>query len=206
MKLAYDLLLVVASFVGAVSATDFAQDGIETEYTFEQLGYDDTDAHILPDKKSSNLRKLPVGSIVGSDTVTAQNGTRQLVEETDRFIVKYKSKAGRKKILSHAKRVYHDFRTKALVVELPLSKIYSLFQHPGIVNIEDDSFWDEQGFEEETIDPQSERARELAQVLPWGISKVQADQLSSGYAPVRVCIADTGVLKSHPDLPRFLMK
>lgn len=84
--------------------------------------------------------------------------------------------------------------------------VEKLEEHPDIDSYEEDSLYTEQGTldayltEDEVRRQLKSTSRQLNEVVPYGISMTQGDQVTIGYRPVQVCIVDTGVARGHPDL------
>lgn len=89
--------------------------------------------------------------------------------------------------------------------------VEALIKDKDIEAIEKDSLWVEQGvFESYLTEDEVRRSlrggsddkdhRTLAESIPYGITMTQANQVSYGGTKVTVCIVDTGVSISHPDL------
>jgi len=81
--------------------------------------------------------------------------------------------------------VHYEFpRQNAVAATLPKAAIQGLLHNPNVVNIEDDPI-----------------REPYAQTVPYGITMVQADQVSfNGASGQKVCIIDSGYFKSHEDL------
>jgi hypothetical protein len=135
---------------------------------------------------------------------------RELSTGSERVLVQYLNEQGREKALARSSRLYHDFHRKnVLAIEIDKQNLMALSNNPNIVSIEDDGVYEAQGFHERTLADNEHEYRTLQQqqqVTPYGISLVQADRLSIGPHPVKVCITDTGVAKKHPDLTKKRLK
>ena len=85
----------------------------------------------------------------------------------------------------HAKVLMHLESQSASVARLTPAQLKQLKANPAVAYVE--------------LDP---RRYLMAEQVPYGISMVQADQLSdSNIANMKVCIVDTGYDLGHPDLP-----
>ncbi|GKY92203.1 hypothetical protein MPSEU_000191500 [Mayamaea pseudoterrestris] len=133
--------------------------------------------------------------------------SRALQRNTERVLVKYYNEQGKQQVLARSSRMYHQFTKKnVMAVEIDVRNLRKLRRNANIASIEQDRIYEEQGFHEYTLTEEEQSHRKLQQTMPYGISMVQADQLNVGRYPVAVCIADTGVAKKHPDLPKGLLK
>ncbi|GAX11277.1 hypothetical protein FisN_7Lh376 [Fistulifera solaris] len=99
-------------------------------------------------------------------------------------------------------------------VDLEDEAVLLLENRPGIVAIEPDHRWVAQGYFERMVDPSElhkKQGRFLTseqnpeEIIPYGISMVQADQVTMGDTPITVCIVDTGIALEHPDLDASLV-
>ncbi len=76
-------------------------------------------------------------------------------------------------------------RHNALAIEIPSQALKGLKNNPNVVYVEEDL-----------------RRYPMAEVTPYGIGSVQADQAAQpGYGGKTVCIIDSGYDLGHPDLP-----
>lgn len=155
---------------------------------------DDSSGQIdkLGKRKRSSLRKM---------TESANPRTR-----LSRVFVEYTSQEARDHIATLSERVFKSVSTDDyLVVSLNKTLVPKLLQRDDITSIESDYLFYEQGFKDNEVNADDPSTRMLFQKTPYGISMVQADQVDVGKSPVGVCIADTGALAVHPDLPRDIM-
>jgi subtilisin family serine protease len=131
-----------------------------------------------------------------------EQSARELVVSSSRVLIKYSNEQGKLDALDLSTRVYHDFdEGNILAVEVDEAHLAELYNNSDIDSIEEDRFFYEQGFHERDLTEDEHEVRRLQQqVTPYGISMVQADQMVVGPYPVKVCIADTGVARRHPDL------
>ena len=128
---------------------------------------------------------------------------RELSEPSARVLVQYTNHQGKDEALARSSRLYHDFDEQGVVsIEVTEEHLRELSNNPNIASIEEDGIFQEQGYHESDLTMEDPEHRRLAQTTPYGITMVQGDQLNVGKSPVTVCIADTGVASSHPDLPR----
>ncbi|GKY92204.1 hypothetical protein MPSEU_000191600 [Mayamaea pseudoterrestris] len=127
--------------------------------------------------------------------------------KTTRVIVEFANDAGMDHAVRLSTKVYHQsLNRRYLAVEIESSLVQELADNENITNIQSDGFFYEQGYLEKEVSLEEHHDRKLFQTTPYGITMVQADQVDVGQSPVRVCIADTGTLAQHPDLPISLMK
>lgn len=118
-----------------------------------------------------------------------------------RFVVKYRNEEGKAKLLEKSDRnVYHDFaEDNLLVVDLDDDELMDLVLRDDIEDVEEDHVYEELGHFVRELDVTNER--HLAEQTPYGITMVQANQVSFGSNRVKVCVTDTGAARGHPDLP-----
>jgi len=82
------------------------------------------------------------------------------------------------------------------------SIVEQLEEDPNIESYEEDSIYTEQGTLDyyETEDEARRRQLQDGETIPYGIIMTEGDQVTIGASPVTVCIVDTGVARSHPDM------
>ncbi len=80
----------------------------------------------------------------------------------------------------------------ARAVYLPEKVVALLSKHPGVLRIEDDI----------VVEALSHNTTQPAEVLPWGVDRIDADQVwvTTTADTVKVAIIDTGIELSHPIL------
>ena len=137
--------------------------------------------------------------------------SKQTAESKSRFIVRYKTNKGRKMALNLASNVYYQFSHRnAVVVDLNEADLKSLrASKDHVLAVDADTVVEPLFTNRETVDPHNNSDRRLTQTTPYGIPMVQADQVSVQKKKIdrpRVCLVDTGVLYTHPDLPQKLMR
>lgn len=137
---------------------------------------------------------------------TPRNNTK--ADHALRVIVRYKTPRGKAMALELASEVFYQFDERsAVVVNVDEDGLESLMASTqDILAVDGDSPMQQHGLFEQEDQPNSRR--HLTQTTPYGIPMVQADQVSvpSNVAErVSVCLVDTGVLYTHPDLPQSLM-
>jgi serine protease len=117
-----------------------------------------------------------------------------------RVVVRYKNVDGRTALLGKSDRkVYHSFDDEnVIVVDMDDDEIEAMSADENIEAVEDDYEYEALGQFVRELD--ATEVRQLGEETPYGIKMVQADQVSFGGYGVKVCIADTGVIR-HPDLP-----
>jgi subtilisin family serine protease len=122
-------------------------------------------------------------------------------KQKKRVVVRYKSSGGKVALLQDQERkIYHDFdEDNVIVLDLDDDEIEQMSLNEDIEAVEHDYRYEEMGhFVRELNEAE---ARKLGETVPYGITMVQANQVSFGSTSVKVCLADTGVIH-HPDLPR----
>jgi hypothetical protein len=134
-----------------------------------------------------------------------------------RVLVHYRNSVGKALVKQHAHAVYHEFDDEKSIAVGVKPRVLERLESNFLINrVEHDSIWIEQGYLERIVDegelrdgsywrkqqPKNGRLRhrKLEEVMPYGISMVQADQVSVGKHPVTVCIIDTGLAINHPDI------
>jgi subtilisin len=139
-------------------------------------------------RKALELTGTSLAAIGGVGHVAARDGTV-------RANVGYDAESGRQAALAAADEVIYEFGFDALTLRLPEAAMDSLAGRPGIRYVERDR-----------------EVRALAQGLPWGVDRIDADVAHATDAPVDgdgepetgdgvdVAIIDTGIDSTHPDL------
>jgi hypothetical protein len=132
-----------------------------------------------------------------------------------RYWIQYETADGEALLLQHLTQLHHWFANENLMsVDLEDEAVVLLENSPGIVAIERDTQWLAQGYLERMVDVtelQRNQGRFLTseqnpdEIIPYGISMVQADQVTMGDTPITVCIVDTGIALEHPDLDASLV-
>ena len=154
----------------------------------------------------SGLLQVQCQDVKARSNLRREQSSRALSDCSVRVMVKYANDQGKDVALAHATRMYHDFHGQGLIsIEMEEADIEMLMKDPNIVDVEEDHVYQEQGFHERTLTVDDHEHRRLQQKVPYGITMVQADQLNVGPYPVKVCIADTGVARNHPDLTATLL-
>src|SRR6056297_2001180 len=98
--------------------------------------------------------------------------------------VGFKSEKGKQMALSQANDVVRKFNSLDIVtIQVPKKAATALGQSPNI------RFVAENG-----------QMQALAQTLPWGVDRVDADNVAAGGSGADVAIIDTGIDGNHPDL------
>jgi subtilisin family serine protease len=142
--------------------------------------------------------------------------------ESDRFIVGYKNRKGKKSSAQAAAgKVHADLGPQnAIAVTLSTEALERLQNNPNIEYVEQDSprypmmmrgshlhdvFKEQPMRHNET---HGENHRKLSETVPYGIAMVQADRLSYNYSSSSrrtICIIDSGYNLGHEDLPSSLI-
>jgi subtilisin family serine protease len=123
---------------------------------------------------------------------------RKAAQAHELKFVRYTSAQGRDQVVGLAQQVFQEYPdTGTMVVRMQQSDAdYLLSSFSGdIARIQDDSLWSEQGQFEHTV-----QRRDLVETTPYGIHMIQADQMAVGPYPVQVCIVDSGLDVTHPDI------
>ncbi|WP_135854539.1 S8 family serine peptidase [Halorussus salinus] len=98
--------------------------------------------------------------------------------------VGFKSEKGKQMALSQANDVVRKFDSLDIVtIQAPKKAATALDQSPNIRFVEENG-----------------RMQALAQTLPWGIDRVDADNVAASGSGADVAIIDTGIDGNHPDL------
>jgi len=125
--------------------------------------------------------------------------------EQDKYIVGYKNQLGLQTARSQSRAVRLNLPTvKAIATTMTRSQAEALKRNPNITYVEFDYKVYAIGLRGGGTNsvPSLPHHRRLAEVKPYGIGMVQADQLSfNTTSPVKVCIIDTGYALGHEDLP-----
>ncbi|KAI2514367.1 peptidase [Fragilaria crotonensis] len=125
--------------------------------------------------------------------------------EQDKYIIGYHNQMGLDKARSRAKAVRHNFPNyKAIATTMKPNEVEALKLDPNIAYVERDykrHFIGLRGGGTNSV-PSSPNHRRLAEVKPYGIGMVQADEVSfNTTSPIKVCIIDSGYNLGHEDLP-----
>ena len=99
------------------------------------------------------------------------------------------------------KHVYKHIN--ALSATVPDDKVEELKEEPNIEDVEPDQVAHILVFPDEPMTEEQKKALSQAQTIPWGVEKIQADEVwPSGDTgrDIKVCIIDTGIDYNHPDL------
>ncbi|KAI2501321.1 PFAM peptidase S8 and S53 [Fragilaria crotonensis] len=125
--------------------------------------------------------------------------------EQDKYIVGYKNQLGLETVRSESGAVRLNLPyVKAVAATMTRSQAEALKLNPNIAYVEYDYKLYPIGLRGGGTNsvPSLPHHRRLAEVKPYGIGMVQADQLSfNTTSPVKVCIIDTGYNFGHEDLP-----
>ena len=138
-------------------------------------------------------------------------------DDVAHLMIKYTSKKGYNNLIAMdditiVKEFPEDGYVAIQVSNTNLAKVgKALIDDKDIEAVEKDSLWVEQGVFESYLtedevrrslraENKENRHRSLAESVPYGITMTQGNQVNYGSNRVRVCIVDTGVSISHPDL------
>jgi len=90
-------------------------------------------------------------------------------------------------------RILHSYTIldNVLAVEVPVTSLDGLLKNPNILSVE---------FDAEVQASGKPASSQPVQKLPWGVDRIDADLATNKGAGVTVCIVDTGIDRSHPDL------
>lgn len=122
--------------------------------------------------------------------------------DRDRYIITYRTTAGKVAIADAAAKVHIDLPSvHTFAATVPEGRVASLLKNPLIASIETDKPRYLLG----SIDPASslrgDGHRRLPETVPYGIAMVQADQVAHAVANRKtICILDSGYALGHPDL------
>src|SRR3989344_471901 len=78
-----------------------------------------------------------------------------------------------------------------VAVEVPVTALNGLLLNPNVVGFE---------FDAEVQASGKPAPSQPAQTLPWGVNRIDAELSNQTGAGVKVCVVDTGIDKTHPDL------
>lgn len=90
-------------------------------------------------------------------------------------------------------RILHSYALvpHVLAVEIPTSAVLGLANNPHVIAVEEDVLVSAFG---------KPAPSQPAQVLPWGVDRIDAELSPTTGLGVKVCVVDTGVKKDHKDL------
>jgi len=119
------------------------------------------------------------------------------------LLVKYNNDEGRNFAVNIASRIVYDFVGFDIIAVEVAHQTTAMSLFRADENIESaDSDW-----EMHAIDPvpdfRQDKRRQLEELVPWGIDRVQAPLVHAGpdAGDIKVCVVDTGYGLGHPDLP-----
>merc|ERR1719210_2383913 len=125
---------------------------------------------------------------------------KESLDETVKVLVRYKNVNGQKAAeeldyTHHGINMPH-LHTEAITVKR--KDLGKLYENQNIEAVDEDvvEFQVSVHHRDEEIS-----GLDRMEETPWGIERVNADQVSQGPNPVKVCVIDTGYGKGHPDLP-----
>jgi subtilisin family serine protease len=159
---------------------------------------------------ASKMKNGKVGAILGLSLIAAAvtaacpanaASATSATSDTMRVIVGFKSGAqanGKAAIAAARGNVKDDIAgIDASTAEIPVKALNGLRNNPHIEYVEEDA----KRYAFSATSPSTGSPYQLGQLVPYGISMVQADQLPDTYASNRtVCIIDSGIDLAHEDL------
>lgn len=140
------------------------------------------------------LKAAPKGQ---SDSTTTLDATTTPAPK--RVIVKFKNDQGKADALDKASSVHKLLDDNIAVIDVDSASEFSLLSDSNVEYVEYDEQWEEMGFRED-VDELPFDGRRLKETIPYGITMVQADQVTVGNTNVKVCMVDTGTDVTHQDL------
>src|SRR3989304_5621817 len=105
--------------------------------------------------------------------------------EEGQVIITFKDAPDERVFTDNGGNAHHKYKiVNAIAGKVPRDKIDKIKKHPNVLRVEDDAI-----------------VENLAQPIPWGVSKVRADWAwtTSTGAGVKVAVIDTGIDDTHPD-------
>lgn len=110
-----------------------------------------------------------------------------------RVFIEFEEQANANIINNAGGRVLHSYEIlpNVLAVEIPEAALNGILNNPNVVGFE----YDVEVYALPRPSPQ-----QPAQVLPWGIDRIDAELVEATGEGIRVCIVDTGIDRDHPDL------
>ncbi|MCS0629462.1 S8 family serine peptidase [Telluria mixta] len=145
-------------------------------------------------------KMVPALGLCVAALAVAFSGSVSAAPDTTRVIVAFKpgSAANIKSAVAAARGTVklEIFNTNAMAIEVPTAALQGLQRNPNVEYVEEDVVRKPFALKQASIGASS-----TAQVVPYGIKQVQADQLSDANTSNRkICIIDSGVDFSHEDL------
>ncbi|MDP3698981.1 MAG: S8 family peptidase [Nanoarchaeota archaeon] len=113
--------------------------------------------------------------------------------EKVRVFIEFKGKPDTSAVHLAGGKVLHSYEIldNVLAVEVPVTALNGLLLNPNVVNVE---------FDAEVHASGKPAPSQPAQKLPWGVDRIDADLANGTGTGVTVCVVDTGIDKTHPDL------
>ena len=139
------------------------------------------------------MKKLIVMMIISLLVFSALATAAGNQPEKVRVFIEFKGKPDTSAVYLAGGRVLHSYEIldNVLAVEVPVTALNGLLMNPNVVNVEFDAVAQASG---------KPAPSQPAQTLPWGVNKIDAELSNQTGAGVKVCVVDTGIDKTHPDL------
>ena len=143
--------------------------------------------------EAQNMKKLIVLMMISLLVLSALATAAGNQPEKVRVFLEFKGKADASAVQLAGGRVLHSYGIldNVLAAEVPVNALQGLLNNPNIVGVESDA-------EVQALGKPS--SSQPAQTLPWGVDKIDAELSTNTGAGVTVCVVDTGIDKTHPDL------
>jgi hypothetical protein len=139
-------------------------------------------------------RALKRGDDPKGESKQQQDQQQETPQETNRVYVRYNNEAGHMHALTRAKEIIQDKDDDDVIILSCEDDCLARFQGDSSI-IEADYDYQVAAFGNHANGP----VRTLEELIPWGLTAIQADTMEVGDDDILICIVDTGIAIGHPD-------